>query len=162
MTTILVHRDIMYADSRIMDDSGMFFSTTKIIRVGEAIVGCSGEAHIAHMFLQQLREGRLAHEFEPPAPPPKKRHWEFDALLLNPEGLWCFGPYFDIDKVEGLSYAIGSGAAAALGALHALRRCLETSTSPILAVQCACLVDGYSGLPVQWMQLGEFVIHTEY
>lgn len=166
MTTILAYRDGMYADSRWSED-GAHFATPKLDVVDDLIVGCAGETYPINHFLAQLREGRKLHELEAPVPPGhESKLLEFSGLVLGADnhprwpGLWYFGERFEGDKVDDIYYAIGSGASAALAALHALRARCE-GVSPILCVECAIRVDTYSAPPVQWMRLGEYVLHKE-
>ena len=155
MTTIFAYRDAMYADSGVSDE-GLVFPAAKLFRVGDAIIGTSGESCLTRVFMEQLGRG----VFDPPDPPKSRDCWDFSALVLTPEGLWHYGPYFDGDQVLGIYHAIGSGGSSALAALHALRARCE-GVNPILCVECAIKVDSYSHGPVQWMRLGEYVLHRE-
>ncbi len=72
---------------------------------------------------------------------------DFTVLVLKRDGLWEFDKWCRGERIihPGF-YAVGSGAKAALGALHA-------GCSAKRACEIACLVDPFSGPPVTTMRL---------
>ena len=160
MTTIMAFRDAIYADSRCTED-GTHYSTVKIFQHGDAIVACSGWNIYINEFRRQFKivEGALK------SPMDIKRDGDdpvFAALVLTPAGLWVYDTDFGYDPVDGLYYAIGSGRKAALGALHALKAEPSVMFDPIRVIKAACKTDIYSGLPVQYMRLGEYALRKEW
>lgn len=73
---------------------------------------------------------------------------DFTVLALTPEGLFEYDAWCHPDKIELPFYAIGSGAKAALGALHMGATAEE-------AVRIACEVDPYSRPPIKKMTLAD-------
>ncbi len=73
---------------------------------------------------------------------------DFTALVLFAHGLYEFDAYCTADKIIEPFYAIGSGAKAALGAMHA-------GATAEQAVEIACKVDPYTSGPVQVVKLQE-------
>lgn len=63
---------------------------------------------------------------------------DFTCLVLRPDGLYEYDVYCQAEKIEEEFYAIGSGAKAALAALHCGKSAIE-------AVRIACRIDPYSG-----------------
>lgn len=63
---------------------------------------------------------------------------DFTCLVLRPDGLYEFDVYCHGERVDEEFYAAGSGAKAALAALHCGKSAIE-------AVRIACRIDPYSG-----------------
>jgi hypothetical protein len=71
---------------------------------------------------------------------------EFNVLVLTRDGLFEYDAWCRGEKIIDDVYAIGSGAAAAMGAMRA-------GASAKRAVQIACTIDPYTGPPVLSMYL---------
>lgn len=151
----------MYADS-CCTDAGTRYHSIKIFKVNQMIVGCSGSVANINEFVRQLTE---TNDLFKPRPPHKigmdDDDPEFAGLVLTLDKLYSIGTDFGADEVVGLFHAIGSGRKAALGAIHTMKL-LRTGIDPLTAIRAACAADAYSALPVQWMQRGEFELHTEF
>lgn len=174
MTTILAHRDTLYADSRCTADNASF-RTVKIhtlkpvyteatLNKGNAIIACAGESRIEREFLKQLQNVDMYWtklQF-PPAWEDETEETDFAAIMITPQGIVHFDSTFTADVVDGLYFAIGSGQAAVLGAIEVQKITPTIGIDPIRAMMAALQVDkGMSGGPIQWMKLGEFQLHKE-
>lgn len=131
MTTILAdaRKSVMVSESKTTAPDGSWFPSTKIARIADALVGVAGDASAGDAWLDWLRDGRQGK-------PPKG---DVTVLILR-KGVCTL-----VDTTNGRDvivergfHAIGSGAAAALGALHA-------GATPAQAVKIACMVDASSG-----------------
>jgi hypothetical protein len=71
---------------------------------------------------------------------------DFSALILTDDGLFEADAYCRPERIIEPFYAIGSGAKAALGAMHA-------GASARRAVEIACRIDPYSTPPIVTMRL---------
>jgi len=142
MTTIVADKTKLVADSRVSQEvsSGdTIFSAPKLFRKGNVVIGCAGHNDNIEAFIEWYGTRRKK---------PKFKIDEFEALVLTPHGLYFYDEDCSRDKVLDDWFAIGSGALAALGALH-MGATLEQ------AVQIACKVDKHSGEPIQVLALQE-------
>lgn len=130
----------MVSDSRCTHGE-VCFDTPKICRADNALIGAAGDAADCERFLLWYPE-RTVKKW------PAMRSLE--ALVLTAEGLLlyltaCKGQAV---KISSAFYAIGSGAMAALGALH-------MGASPEEAVRIAALVSPTTGGPIEVLHLKE-------
>jgi len=141
MTVIAYRAGVLAADSRATYDDTGITRCTKIFRKAGDIIGVSGEDDGAMMlFVDWYGTGR--------AKPDILVMGEADIgiLVLTSKGLLRFDKWCRGERVAGRYYAIGSGAYAAMGAMHA-------GASARRAVEIACRVDPQCGLPVASMRL---------
>ena len=165
MTTIVFKGGEMASDSRVSVDSdaGVIrtYSAAKLFRKtiqptkrkllaggavkqipdGDAydvVIGLAGESTPGLVFLDWYGSGDPEPESISGA--------DFTALILTPQGLFEADAYCRPEQVLDEFYAIGSGAAAAMGAMHHGATAQE-------AVEISCKIDIYSALPVQVMKL---------
>lgn len=149
MTTIAYRDGILAADSRtsIQTEAGgsRFFKCEKLYRVLRGgvlnIVGLAGESASGLVFLDWYQSGDKE--------TPEKLitgEADFTALVLNRSGLFEFDKWCRGEKILGRFYAVGSGAKAALGALH-------MGANARTAVRIACKVDPYSAGPIVTMSI---------
>lgn len=146
MTTIAADRRTMAADRKVSDcDANTSYRTRKIWQIGNVIVGAAGDNVAIVKFVRWLEKGgRAKHpDFREPG---QDSEAEFAALVLTPSGLFVYDTSCQPDEVADPFYAIGSGAQAALAAMH-------LGASPVKAVEIACLVDNDSGGPVDSLSL---------
>lgn len=154
MTTICYKDGIVAADScvSLQTEAGgsRKFQCEKIFRKickgkdGKkypAIVALAGESSPGMVFLDWLGSGK-----EPPRQLLIDASADFTALILTPQGLFEADAYCRLDKIIDPFYAIGSGAKAALGAMHA-------GATARAAVAIACKIDPYSAPPILFMSL---------
>lgn len=150
MTTIAICKGVMASDSQITTESeaggSRKFNCVKLYPVttkrgGRAIIAVSGETFAGLVFVDWYISGKrkgserlLLGEAD------------FSALVLRADGLFEYDKWCRGEKIEEKFYAIGSGAKAALGAMHA-------GCNAELAVEIACAIDTYSRLPVVVMNL---------
>lgn len=139
MTTIVANRTGMAADRRV---TGVpMFRTSKIFRVRGSIIGFAGNTEQALRFIEWRRT--------PEAKPTFTETADFLALELSPDGrLTYWGTEMVGIAIEDDFYAIGSGAAFALGAM-AMR------ASPKHAIEVAARYDSSTGSDVQTLTLGK-------
>ena len=139
MTTIAANRRMMAGDQRVTDGDRSF-RTRKIRRIGDAIVGAAGTGPAIGKFFQWLADGQQDD------PPKMVKDDELDALVLTPAGLFCYGTDCTAEEVLDDFYAVGTGAQAALAAMH-------LGCDPARAVAIACAVDNATGGPVDSLTL---------
>lgn len=144
MTTIAVRNGIIAADSRttVQTDEGgaRVFQCEKLYRrfpgeAKEAILATAGESFSSLVFVDWYGSGK--------EPPELLVHGDadFTVLALTRTGLFEYDKWCRGEKVLDAFYAVGSGAKAALGAMH-------MGASAKRAVEIACLIDPYSALPM--------------
>ncbi|WP_395406324.1 hypothetical protein ACHMW6_06530 [Pseudoduganella sp. UC29_106] len=138
MTTIVCDRKSMAADKRISGD-GVTFKTAKIHRVRGALIGFCGNPEQALQFIEWRRNPGAKPTFAEPS---------FEAIELTADGqlLW-WGSEMMAIPIHDKFYAIGTGAAFALGAM-------AMGASPKSAIQIAARYDSATGADVQTMTLG--------
>jgi hypothetical protein len=153
MTTIAFRDGIMAADSQVTVDSegggARKFRCEKLYRVKvrngrktvPALVGLAGGSYDGLAFLDWLMGAD-------PEPPTRLIEGEadFTALVLNKFGLFEYDKWCRPERVLEKFYAVGSGAKAALGAMH-------MGASATCAVAIACKIDPYSAPPIVSMSL---------
>lgn len=111
-------------------------------RIEEHILGFAGESSPALLYLDWYGTGK---------PPPEvfaDMVSDFSVLILSKHGLFDVDAYCRPEKVLEKFWAIGSGAKAALGAMHA-------GATARQACAIACKIDPYSGLPITHMTLSK-------
>lgn len=170
MTTILAHRQTLYADSRCSVDNAAF-RMQKIFAVRVSVptspgsspwvIACAGETYARERFFQHVRSYMAGQNTLRPPEGLTIPDEDFSALVINAEGIWHFDHRFAGDKVDGLYFAIGTGQEAVLGAIEA-QKLTPSGMDPLRAMMAACKVDvAHSGGPIQHMTWGEFVLHKE-
>jgi ATP-dependent protease HslVU (ClpYQ) peptidase subunit len=133
MTTIVATRQTMAADKRVTDeDAGTRWREKKIRRIGDALVGAAGSAPAISKFFKWLEGGQQDD------PPKLGKDDELRGLVLTPAGLFIVGTDCVLCELDDPFFAVGSGAQAALGALH------MGATAPV-AVEIASTVDNQTG-----------------
>jgi len=142
MTTI-AYRDKVMAADRLMNWSGVKAKTTKIVRAGNALIGAAGSAQDAGTFIRWWESGADLGSL------PEIRQYgdgdapNFEILVLRPgPRLTLYTQHFQPVDLEEDFWAIGSGAKAAMGAMH-------MGASAEKAVEVAAMVDCYTGGRVQ-------------
>lgn len=137
MTSIAANRREMAFDSRESDEDGHYWRTSpKVLQIGLALVGCSGDSNQICKFLDWFTDQ-------------KQERPELDdmhALALDRDGLWYYvdSTYRSLIK-EGF-FAIGTGGKFAMGAM-------AKGASPREAVKTALRFDSNSGPPVLVLRL---------
>lgn len=152
MTTIAFRDGIMAADSRetIDTEAGgtrlrscekLFRKTIKVgKRREEHLLGFFGESSPALVYLDWYGSGK-------PMPAMfADMDADFGCLIYSWRGLFEVDAYCRPEKVIEKFWAVGSGAKAALGAMHA-------GASARKAVAIACLIDPFSAPPISFMSL---------
>jgi len=142
MTTIVADRKGMAADS-LTSWGAVGYHASKIGVVGDAIVGCAGNATDAARFFEWWASDR-------------KEPWTakkaFQALVLTDKGMWLYGKKGLVDKIADPYMAIGSGFGIALGAMDTMLT-LGHEPDVRLAVEIACQRSPESGSPVEYVSL---------
>jgi hypothetical protein len=138
MTTIACNRDEMAADSRTSDSCTYFTTTDKIVRLGDALVGCCGNLDSIAKFLDWYQKRGDIPDFDDD---------DFEAIVLKKDGMFLYANSCRERRIKDKYFATGSGGMAALAAMH----CGKT---PAEAVRVAIRCDKNSGLPVVNFQLG--------
>lgn len=146
MTTIVCNLDTMAADTRVSwsDSSNNRINTTisiKIERIGDAIVGTSGDFAAGIRFLDWFKAGGKGRK--------PKLCKDFRALKLDKTGIYIVdGDDTTWVKVDDKLAGIGSGAHYAIGAM-------EAGAAPQRAVEIAMKHDGYTGGSITVIKLKE-------
>lgn len=149
MTTIVVRDGVMAADScaTTTSEAGGARKTRcekifrKVLPNGEtALIGTAGESAPGLVFVDwygtdkptpaELLEGEA----------------DIDIIVLTKRGVFEYDKWCRGEKLKGKFHAIGSGAKAALGALH-------MGATAVAAVRVACKIDPYSTPPIVAMRL---------
>lgn len=144
MTTIAYRDGIIAADSRVTygEDSGSARVHTckklfrKMITEGkkkfDVIIATAGESSPGLVFVDWYGSGKPV--------PDIFLHMggDFLCLVLTPQGLFEYDVYCRGEEVSDGFYAIGSGAKAALGAMHCGKSAVE-------AVRIAARIDPFTG-----------------
>lgn len=142
MTTIVGTANRLVSDSKIImykkDKDDTFYEGPKLFRKGDAIIGTAGSHILGEVFIKWYGTKKKKPNFGPKA--------DFEALVVTKDGLYHYDEDLSGGKVNREWFAIGSGSFAALGALYA-------GKTPEEAVEIACQVDPYSGLPLQILKL---------
>ena len=134
----------MASDSMVSLGNGLSYPADKIRKVKKIIVGAGGDGGDCSRFLEWATR-----DFKEPPPKWKgsKEEESFLALVLKADGLYVYAPSFpEPEKVNAPFFAIGTGGEAA-------RVAMMLGKTPEEAIELACQVDGYSGLPVQVLEL---------
>lgn len=140
MTTIVYAAGVIAADSMLSDDSVKHrINKLAEIHKHKAVVACAGDFFAGTRFVEWFRDRRR----KPPDPTS-----DMEALVVYRNGdleLWNA----DLSRTllnPDYPFAIGSGAQAALGALHA-------GADAIRACEIACEIDPGSCGPVHWIRV---------
>lgn len=142
MTCVAYRSGVLAADTQVTD-WGQKWRAKKIWRIdsdaGELLVGICGELYPAMAFVEWLKNSKNRK--------PDIGNEDFEAIVIARTGrvtLWnqSLAPV----KPRGKFFAVGSGGAAALGAMHAGKGAIE-------AVQIAKLIDPYTGGTVVSLKL---------
>ena len=128
----------MASDSRTTVESPTInrtYNSGKITERNGDIIGVAGDNDLIEKFLKWYGSKKKRPQFPTNA--------NFEALILTKTGeLVYYDDTLSRDTLKHDYYAIGSGGDAARGAM-------AMGATPIKAVEIACTVDLYSGLPVQ-------------
>ena len=137
MTTIAasLREMAMCADSATVAGD-VWWPCTKIVRVGESLVGCSGDSSSGIKFIEWMRDGGKR----------PKVSSDFCALVLGEGRLDYYYGTLIPDPIERQFHAIGSGASAALGAI-------KHGADITTAVRIACEIDPGSREPILYERL---------
>lgn len=144
MTTVAANRKCMAADTKVTDEGSLYY-TTKIFVVERSIVGVAGDVSRTCKFLAWMRQGQ-----------PKDASTvldgddpDFQALVLNRNGLFLYTDTCEPDKLHDPHFAIGSGCTAALAVMAR-----PINYDPKRAVAHAARIDPYTGgkIEVLWVK----------
>ena len=141
VTTIVCNKSTMSADSQITAGDHKT-AATKLFRRNGDIIGVAGDFAAALLFVEWWC-GVVSEEY--PDPPDMK---DVEALVLSHTGIYLFCGSAVPIKITHPFAAIGSGAAAALGAMH-------MGATPQQAIKVASRVDPYTGGRIKSMKLPE-------
>lgn len=130
MTTIVadLRAGVMVSDSCVSEDFAPWVPGTKVFRVNGDLFGFSGDVNQREKWLKWHRGGRKT---------PRPKLNDFTGLLLRPDGVFSIHTDGLELHIERGFHAIGSGAAAALGAMLA-------GADAKKAVEIACQIDNHS------------------
>ena len=137
MTTIFADAKsgVMVCDSKTTL-GGEWFASTKVVRVGDELIGFSGTATEAERWLKWYTSGQNG---------PKPKVENSNALLLGPKGLRVLDSSGGFTAVERGFMGTGSGGTCATAAFMA-------GVDAETAVHIACQIDAQSG--------GDVIVHT--
>jgi 20S proteasome alpha/beta subunit len=146
VTTICANADIgmMAADSALLADP-IVFSTPKLERIGDVIVGASGDAHACEAIFRWVRAGMKTSR------PRFKKDAEFEALMMmRDRRLLYLEPGGSINVIKRGFGAVGSGAPFAMGAMLSMVA-LGFTPDPRMAATIACDLDPNSKGPIDFL-----------
>ena len=142
MTVIAASLREMAGDSRVTVGS-IFYTSDKIFRIGQSLVGVAGDANLTTKWLAWFRRECPADEVGMTL----DDDHTFNALVLNVSGLFVYGDCTEPDKLHDKYFAIGVGSDIAMAAM-------ALGKTPAEAVKLACRLDPmHCGLPVKEMLL---------
>lgn len=121
---------------------GNQYSTDKIFKIGDSIVGVAGEVALTCAFLSWFRRECPAGEMMGV----DDEEAGFGALVLNSRGLFYYSNCCDPDRIHDPFYAIGSGGNAAIAAMMC-------GKSPHDAVRIASKIDPSTGGAIKVLAL---------
>ena len=143
MTTIAYRDGVLAADSRVTygeDGSARVHTCKKLFRkrvthgkkTFDVIIATAGESSPGMVFVDWYGTGKPI--------PDIFLHLggDFSCLVLTPQGLFEYDVYCRAEEILDDFYAIGSGAKAALAAMHCGKSAIE-------AVRIAARIDPYTG-----------------
>jgi hypothetical protein len=134
-----VRSGLMAADSR-QTFNGRPNRCVKIYARGGAVIGLAGDEGPGLLFLDWHGSGRSRPELL------VLGEGDFEALVLDDRlRLWRYDRWCRGERIHEKFFAIGTGADAAMGAMHA-------GATARRAVEIACKLDINSGLPVVVMK----------
>ena len=155
MTTIAFCAGILAADSRVTVDSEaggtrificqkLYRKTVKIDgQTEEVILATAGESAPGELFTEWFGTGKDVTEMRDTF---VLGEADFEVLVLKHDGLFEVDKYCHLSRILNKFYAVGSGAKAAMGAMH-------MGASAKKAVEIACKIDPYSAPPIYTMSL---------
>ena len=106
MTTIAANRKMMAADRKVTDENGLR-TAHKIVRVGDAIVGCAGTCSLTIAFLAYLEVMATCDHDEVAEKPRVGKDESLSALILTPLGLFVCDESFESRRVSTTSTRSG-------------------------------------------------------
>jgi ATP-dependent protease HslVU (ClpYQ) peptidase subunit len=142
MTTIAYRNGVLAGDSQATDSQ--LWCVEKLSRLdtsaGELIVGWCGEVSSALVFVEWLKDDRNRK--------PDIGNEDFEAIVVSVKTgrVTIWNPSLVGFRPRGKFFAVGSGAPAAMGAMHAGKGAID-------AVKIACKVDPYTRGPVRSLKL---------
>lgn len=142
MTTIAANHECMAADTRVsVEDTGLSYPASKIFRIGSSLFGTAGHGTMCLVMIEWLKTPQRNRDrlYKQWADYCREEIW---LLELNPTGLYLWDGWGVPERVLRKSFAIGSGAKAALALL-------DRNDSPEEAVKGASNHDIYTASPVQ-------------
>lgn len=150
MTTIAANHEVMASDSKITmetkTDARTYTASKLVVKMG-SIIGTAGSVDLCDKFIAWYGTKKKKPNFPKDA--------DFEGLVLTHEGtLIHFDETLARNVVRDGFFAVGSGGHAALAVLH-------LGHDPIRAVEIACLVDPFSGPPVQVMRRTELGLQPD-
>lgn len=142
MTTIAYRDGVLAADTRATDDEYHpgIYRCEKLFRKDGAIIATAGDDAPGMIFVDWYGSNKK---------PPERLiagDADFCCLVLSPAGLFWYNKWCRANKVMDAFYAIGSGAAYAIGAM-------KFGATAEEAVKCAMEFDCYTGGDVTTMRL---------
>ena len=135
MTIIAANREVMVGEMRIVHDENVVGKHLKVHLVKDRIVGYAGCMDSGIMFLGWCKRGMNSRS------KPRDLDENFTGLILDESGLYEYKSFLVPIRIDQDFWAIGSGAQAALGAMH-------MGASPEEAVKIACEIAPDCGGPV--------------
>ena len=140
MTIIALRDGIMASDTNTICGGVITPRSKKIFLKNELLIGVSGNYTAGVMYAEQFCLSRSDATY-------CRSEDAFQVLIWNGTSAWEDDEnYYDIELPKAPFYAIGSGAAVALGAMH-------QGATAVEAAKIACLVDTNCGGRIQTMEL---------
>jgi len=135
VTVIVANKETMVGDTECIHDDKVVGTHCKVHVVRDMLVGYAGCMDSGIEFLEWCKRGKGSRG------KPRDLTEEFTGLILDESGLYEYKGFLIPIRIEGDFWAIGTGAPAALGAMH-------MGADPAEAVKIACEIDPYCGGPI--------------
>lgn len=152
MTTIAVRAGIIASDSQVTYETeasgNRKFRCRKLFRKktkkhGDVIIATAGQSSPGMLFVDWYGSGR-----KPPTYLRQSESADFLCLVIRKDGIFEYDNWCREEQIESEFYAIGSGANAALGAMH-------MGATAAQAVEIAKQIDIFTGGDVVTMSLND-------
>ncbi len=147
MSVVAIRDGIIAADS-IALSGPLQFSSTKLFRQGNTVIGIAGNTADGDTFVQWYFDGHNLEQL--PSFHNRSGHnpeVAFQALVLKEEGCELWDDWFVSDRgfreKSPPFFAIGVGSLVAMGAMH-------RGATAVQAIEAACVYIPHCALPVWW------------
>lgn len=143
MTVIAWDGKTLAADKQV-EWQGLPRTVTKIFRVGNVLVGVSGDGAQGMDMIEWLRNGQKAEDF--PAAQRDEKQWATVVVVREDGAVWVYERTPTPMRLEDKCYATGHGRDFAMAAMYLGKSARE-------AVEITCVLDVHCGMGIDTLTL---------